>query len=258
MNPKRLFPFALALLATNAFAAPVRIAASAGPQVEILDLVRQIGAQKGTLELEVVPVRDADRAHAELLAGRLDASSVDDGITLADRIAHGDRLVAATQTVTLPLGLYSRKLRDIGALRRGATVALPRAPHQLARALILLQNYGLIELRDEAGTRAKLADVVRNRRELRFLALPPSRLAAALPRADLVALDFDAAAKLGLAPARDAIGIEDGRSPYANVLSVRAADGKAAWLKDFVAIYRSNEVQRFILTRFEDSVRRPW
>ena len=258
MIPKLLFPLAFAVATTGALAAPVRIAATNGPQTEILDLVRQLGAQSGKLELEVVAVRSADQAHADLLAGRLDASSADDGIAFAERGAGKDRLVIATQTVTLPMGLYSRKLRTLGALHRGATVALPKAPHELARALILLQNYGLIELRDGVGTRAKIADVVRNRRELRLVALPPSRLAAALPRAELVALEFDAAAAIGLEPARDSIGIEDGRSPYANVLSVRATDENAAWLKNFVAIYRSDEVQRFILTRFEDSVRRPW
>jgi len=262
MNPKSLISLGLALLgvafAAKVSAAPVRIAASEGPQAEILQLVSRIGAREGRLALEVVPVRDAAKAHVALLTGQLDASSAEDGIVVASRIAKGERTSIATQTVTLPMGLYSRKLRTLRELPKGATVALPQAAHERARALILLQNYGLIELRDGAGTQANLSDVTRNRRALRLVALPPARLAASLPQAELVVLDFEAAAQLGLAPARDGIGIEDGRSPYANVLSVRSEDSTAPWLGDFLAIYRSAEVQRFILTRYQDSVRRPW
>jgi len=262
MNLKSFLSLGLALLGigfgANLCAAPVRIAASEGPQAEILELVSQIGARDGRLALEVVPMRDAARAHDALLAGQLDASSTEDGIAVASRVAKGERISVATQTVTLPMGLYSRKLHALRELPQGATVALPLAAHERARALILLQNYGLIELRDDAGTQAKLSDVTRNRRSLRLVALSPARLAAALPKAELVVLGFEAAAQLGLAPARDSIGIEDGRSPYAKVLSVRSEDSKAPWLNDFLAIYRSPEVQRFILTRYQDSVRRPW
>ena len=62
----------------------------------------------------------------------------------------------------------------------------------------------------------------------------------------------------GLQPARDSLGIEDARSPWAGVLAVRRADVEAPWLRQLVAVYRSEPVKRFILERYRDSVRRPW
>ncbi|HIH2647553.1 TPA: MetQ/NlpA family ABC transporter substrate-binding protein, partial [Burkholderia cenocepacia] len=57
---------------------------------------------------------------------------------------------------------------------------------------------------------------------------------------------------------RDSISLEDARSPYANVLTVRDADRAKPWVAQLVAAYHSDDVARFILTRYQDSVRRPW
>ncbi|WP_261315088.1 MetQ/NlpA family ABC transporter substrate-binding protein, partial [Burkholderia dolosa] len=65
-------------------------------------------------------------------------------------------------------------------------------------------------------------------------------------------------ARAGRAPARDSIGIEDARSPYANVLTVRDADRAKPWVAQLIAAYHSDDVAHFILTRYRDSVRRPW
>jgi D-methionine transport system substrate-binding protein len=255
--------FGLALLSSAAAAVThVRIGVSDGPQAEIPAFVKQIAAQQGAtrkLDIELVTPPQGEQINAALSGGALDAASFEDGVALERSVReHAWPLTAAAQTVTLPMGLYSRRIHRLGELQRGASVRLPQDRHDLSRALLLLHNYGLIGLRDGAVTRATLTDVARNPRGLKLSVVASGKHATALQQADLVALSFPAAAKLGLAPARDGLGMEDARSPYAGVLTVRSKDKDAPWLRDLVALYRSEEVQRFILKHYEDSVRRPW
>jgi D-methionine transport system substrate-binding protein len=156
--------------------------------------------------------------------------------------------------------LYSRQLRGLSQLGPGSRVALSSEPDAQGRALLVLYHYGLIGFDEALGPRARLADVKMNPRELTLEAVPGVALAERFARGDLVALSYPAARQLGLAPARQALAMEDGFSPFAQVLTVRRADqlAKPAWLKRLLTAYHSREVQDFIRTRFEDSVRRAW
>ncbi|WP_261320324.1 MetQ/NlpA family ABC transporter substrate-binding protein, partial [Burkholderia dolosa] len=91
-----------------------------------------------------------------------------------------------------------------------------------------------------------------------WVALHPVRLTGAPVAPGGAGRHRHPAAGAGLAPARDSIGIEDARSPYANVLTVRDADRAKPWVAQLIAAYHSDDVAHFILTRYRDSVRRPW
>ncbi|KVN42211.1 metal ABC transporter substrate-binding protein [Burkholderia pyrrocinia] len=238
--------------------APVRVGATRGVHAELLDEVKRVAAARG-LPVDVVVFDDATRIDRALADGRIDAASFEDAQRLAaTRAATGYALAPVATTVTLPMALYSRKLRSLNALRPGATVAIPADRAGMARALVLLQNDTLLTLRERAGLHATLRDMTGNRLGLKLVALRRERLVAALDTAAFVVIDSDDAARAGLQPARDSIGIEDARSPYANVLTVRDADRTKPWVGRLVAAYHSDDVARFILTRYQDSVRRPW
>ncbi|WP_088506098.1 MetQ/NlpA family lipoprotein [Burkholderia ubonensis] len=235
--------------AVEAAGAPVRVGVTRGVHAEILDEVKRVAAARG-LPVDVVVFDDATRIDGALADGRIDAASFEDAQRLAaTRAAKGYALTAVATTVTLPMALYSRKLKSLNALRPGATIAIPADPRGMARALVLLQNDTLLTFRDRAGLHASLRDVTGNRLGLKI---------AALDTAAFVVLDSGDAARAGLQPARDSIGIEDARSPYADVLAVRDADRAQPWVARLVAAYQSDDVARFILTRYQDSVRRPW
>jgi D-methionine transport system substrate-binding protein len=248
-----LYPLNIALASTT-----VRIGVTEGPQAEIMQQVKKNFANND-LELEIVPYHTGELINRALVAGRIDAASFQDGaaldVELKDR---GYPLVPAAQTVTLPMGLYSRKIRTPNALEHGATVAIPRDRLEAARALILLHNYGLIQFRDNRGLKVTVHDITKNPRKLRFIELPADRLAGELDSVSVAAINYTEAAKAGLYPARDAIGMEDGRSPYAGVLTIRSADRRQPWVGRLISAYRSDEIKRFILVRYQDSVRRPW
>jgi ABC-type metal ion transport system substrate-binding protein len=88
--------------------------------------------------------------------------------------------------------------------------------------------------------------------------LPADQLPGSLDRVSIAAINYPEAAKSGLYPARDAIGMEDGRTPYAGVLAIRSIDGQQPWLAGLVSAYHSDEIKKHILARYQDSVRRPW
>ncbi|MEO5795726.1 MAG: MetQ/NlpA family ABC transporter substrate-binding protein [Rhodoferax sp.] len=229
-----------------------------GPHAEIMAVVQRMAADAG-LDLRLV-ARDAGQGfNAEVLAGTLDAACFQDAVAFnAEAARHPGALAIATPTVTLPFALYSRRVAHPRQLPHGGTLAIPRERAAASRALVLLHNFGLIELRDGSGLTSTPRDVVGNRYGFKLVTLPLEQLAAALQRVDAAVIDRPHAERAGLQPGRDSIGLEDARSPWTDVLVVRGADRGAAWVNTLVASYRSEPVKRFILDHFQDSVRRPW
>ena len=135
-----------------------------------------------------------------------------------------------------------------------------RAPSAQGRALLVLYHYGLVGFDEALGPAVRLGDVQNSPRQVEVVAASEAALAAELARGSLVALEYASAQRLGLAPARDALAMEDGFSPFAQVLTVRRADlaAQPAWLTRLSSAYRSAAVKDFILRHFQDSVRRAW
>nr|WP_244158573.1 MetQ/NlpA family ABC transporter substrate-binding protein [Caballeronia fortuita] len=236
----------------------VRIGVMPGEEAAIVAHVREVAAKQG-MPLAVVTFDDAARIDAALANGTIDAASFEDEASLVDRSArNGYAIESVAATVTLPMAFYSRKLALISSLPRGATVAIPADAAGTARALILLQNYALITLKDGAGLHPTLADIAGNRFGLKIRRVERAKLYAALDTTSFVAMNADDAARNDLKPGRDSIGIEDARSPYQHVLAVRTRDAKAAWVGQLIRAYHSDAVAHFILTQYQDSVRRPW
>ena len=88
--------------------------------------------------------------------------------------------------------------------------------------------------------------------------MPTDKLVKALDTESLVTINYREATKAGLHPARDALGFEDSSTPYSSVLTIRTTDKQQPWVAKLVSIYHSAEIKRFILERYQDSVRRPW
>jgi D-methionine transport system substrate-binding protein len=243
---------------SHAAAPVVKVGVTRGAYAQIMDEVRRVAAAQG-LSVEVVTFDDGARIDAALAAHDIDAASFEDEPAFdTSRKQHGYALSSVATTVTLPMAFYSRKLMSLAQIQPGATVAIPADREGMARALILLQNYTLLTFDDHAGLHATIRDVTVNRLHLKLRAVPRERLVAALNTVTFAVIDSASAQQAGLYPARDSIGIEDARSPYAGVLTVRDADRAQPWVARLVAAYHSTDVAHFILTRYQDSVRRPW
>lgn len=247
---------------TPAASTPVRIGVLAGPHAEVMGYVGQLLRAQGIeVQLEIRP--DAARLNEALANRQLDATSVQSAAALdADARRRKLPVAAAALTLTLPLGIYSRRIARLHDVPQGGRLAIPADGEARSRALILLHNYGLLTLRDGAGLQASQRDVLSTRRGLRLVPLArPDLLRSLSPDsrvADVSLLDFGLARSAGLQPARDSIGIEDARTPFADVLAVHRDNLQAPWLGRLVSAYHSEAVARFVLQRYQESVRRPW
>lgn len=259
MVPAKLLALVALLLATPSCSkrddAALVVGVLGGPEQEVLDFV---SSQNPKLALRVVRYDDPQRLRRAVKEREVAAASFETHVTL-NQTSPDPELGSAGTTITLPLGFYSKRIKTLEQLTVGSVVAIPVDPEPQSRALHVLVSAGVVGIAQEPERALRLADV-QNPHRLQLRALPSAQLPRALEEGSLVGLDFGAAARLGLAPARHAIFREDGFSPFAQVLTVRRADAAVSppWLTELVAAYRAPAVKSFILEHFEDSVRRPW
>ncbi|WP_455778880.1 MetQ/NlpA family ABC transporter substrate-binding protein, partial [Burkholderia stabilis] len=176
------------VMAAESAAPAVRVGVTRGVHAQIMDEVKRVAASRG-FGVDVVEFDDASRIDAALADGRIDAASFEDAQQLAaTRAQQRHALTEVAPTVTLPMALYSRKLKSLNELQPGAMVAIPADPRGMARALVLLQNDTLVTLREKAGLHATLRDVTGNRLGLKLVTLRRDRLYAALDTAAFVAI----------------------------------------------------------------------
>lgn len=237
---------------------PLKIGVTAGPHAQIFDVVKQEAAKQG-LELKVIEFSDYVQPNAALAAGDLDMNGYQHQPYLdsanADR---GYKLVSIAKTVIFPIGIYSKKVKDLKDLKEGAQIGIPNDPTNGGRALLLLQEQGLIKLDPSVGLKATPIDVVENPRKLRFVELDAAQLPRSLDDTDASAVNTNFAMEAGLDPNKDAIVRESSESPYANVLVVREQDKTHPDLLKLVSIYQSPAVKAFIAEKFKGAVVAAW
>lgn len=254
---------ALAFVSVAAHAAladdkPLKIGVTAGPHAQIFEFVKKI-AEKDGLKLQIVEFSDYVQPNAALAAGDLDVNSYQHQPYLDNANKdRGYKLVSIGQTIIFPIGLYSKKFKTLDQIPSGARLALPNDPTNGGRVLLLLQTKGLIKLKPEAGLKATPLDVIENPKKLKFIELDAAQLPRALDDADVAAVNTNYAIQAGLLPSRDAIAMESLKSPYANVIVVRAADKDSPVLKKLLKAYQNDEVKQFIKKEFKDSVFPAW
>ncbi|WP_436020845.1 MetQ/NlpA family ABC transporter substrate-binding protein [Rhizobacter sp. LjRoot28] len=232
----------------------VRIAVTAGPHAQIAEVARKVAERDG-LKLQIVEFNDYIQPNAALDAGDVQANSYQHLPFLQSQIqARGYRITAVGETVTFPMGFYSRKYKSLADLPRGAKVGIQNDPSNSGRALALLQKYGVLKLKPGAGVSATVADVVENTKQLQLLQIEAAQLPRSLDDLDASAINTNYAVQAQLVPTRDAIAIEEARSPYANLLAVRTADKDKPWVAKLVKAFQSPEVKAFVQANFSGSV----
>lgn len=143
-----------------------------------------------------------------------------------------------------PMGLYSRKIGSLGELKDGDVVSVPNDPTNEARALRLLEANGLIAVKP--GELVTIRDIVDNPKNLVFKEIDAPQLPRTLQDVTAAVINTNFAGEAGLIPSNDAIVIEGGDSPYANVIAVRAADRDSPAARALVRASQSPEVRKFI------------
>ena len=258
---KRHFTLAALLAVSAAFASPafaqdkpLKLGVTAGPHAQIAEAVKKAAAKEG-LTVQVIEFSDFIQPNAALVAGDLDANAYQHHPYLDQQVKdRGYKLVAAANTVVLPIALYSKKVKSLADLPPGAQIGLPNDPTNGGRALLLLQEHGLIKLRASAGIKATPLDVVENPKKLRLRELDAAQLVHALNDLDAAVINTSYAIAAKLNPTKDAIARESAKSPYTNLIAVRQGDQDKPWVARLVKAYHSDEVRQFIDKEFQGSI----
>lgn len=249
---------ALALSAAMAAAEDITVGVTPGEHAEIMEEVARLAAPKG-LNIKVVEFSDYVVPNQALADGDLNANSFQHVPYLENQIKdRGFKLAAVGKTITTPMGVYSASLKSLDALPEGGKVAIPNDPTNGGRALLLLQDKGIIKLKEGTGLTPSPLDVAENPKNLKFLELDAAQLPRALKDADAAIINTNFALAAGMKPRTDAIAMEKADSPYANVIVVRQGDEDKPWVKELVDIYHSAEVKTFIDSKYDGAVITAW
>lgn len=236
----------------------IKVGATAGPQAQVLEAVKPVLAKDG-IEMQIIEFNDYTTPNVALSQGELDANSMQHRPFLEAQIEARDyKLTPIGQTVLLPMGLYSKKVKSLDELKDGATVAIPNDPSNGGRGLLLMQKVGLIKVKPEAGILPGPGDIIENPKNLKIVEVEAAQAPRVLDDVELVAVNTNYALVAGLVPSKDSLAIEDKDSPYACVLVVRTQDKDREDLQKLLKAYQSPEVAKFIEEEFKGSILKAW
>ncbi|KJC35060.1 methionine-binding protein [Bradyrhizobium sp. LTSP849] len=147
-------------------------------------------------------------------------------------------LVGIVHVPTPPMGLYSKKHPLGSPIKPGSSVAVPNDPVNLQRALWVLRDLGLIEIRDSKPVEVSELDVIKNPGGIKIVPLEAAQAPRALDDVDYAAVQGNFAIFSGL-KLTNAFALEKMTTPYINVLAVKKANANSEWAQDIVAGYKS-------------------
>ena len=230
------------------------VAATPIPHAEILELVKPTLAKEG-VDLEIKVFTDYVQPNVQVAEKRLDANYFQTLPYLENfNKGKGTNLVTVIGVHVEPIGGYSKKIKNISELKDGATVAIPNEGSNSGRALLLLQKNGLITLKDPTNALSTPKDIASNPKHLKFKELESALLPRVLDQVDLDVINTNYALEAGLNPAKDALIIEDAKSPYVNFLVARPDNKDSDAVQKLAKALTSPEVKAFIEKKYNGAV----
>lgn len=235
--------------------AAIKIGVTAGPHAEIMDNVKKLAA-KENLKIEVVEFSDFVTPNVALAQGELFANSMQHEPYLKATLKKEPnfKLVKTFNTVTFPMAIYSAKYKKLEELPNGATIAIPNDPSNGGRALLVLADKGLIEVKDKNDIKTTVADITKNDKKLKIQELDAASIPKALPDLDYAVINANYALVAKLDPGKDAVSVERADNPYVCVFVTTEANAKDPRIEQIKKIYQSNENKKFIADTFKGSI----
>ncbi len=230
------------------------VAATAVPHAEILDVVKPILAKEGVI-LDVKIFNDYIQPNDQVVQKHIDVNYFQTAPYLsAYNKDRGTQLETIVGVHIEPFGAYSRRFKSLDALPNGADVVIPNDPSNNSRALILLDKFGVIKLKDPGNPLSTLRDIVANPKQLKFRELDSAMLPRVLDQVDLALINTNYALDAGLEPTRDALAIESRESPYVNFLVGLPEAKTDPRVQKLAKALTSEEVRSFINTKYKGAV----
>ena len=235
----------------------LKVGATPAPHAEILEVVKDILAEQG-ITLEIVQYNDYVQPNNAVEDGSLDANYFQHITYMNDfNDQNGTHLVSAAEVHYEPMSLYAGKVSSLDELADGALIGVPNDATNEARALLVLQQEGLITLRDGAGITATINDIVDNPKNLQFSEMEAAQLPLRLADLDMAVINGNYAIDAGLSM-DDALATEsaDGEAAqaYVNVLAVKEGREDDPAIQALAAALCSDEVKTYIEENYNGAV----
>lgn len=234
------------------------VGVTGGPHEQIFEVIKEVAAKDG-LEIEIKVFSDYVIPNTALDQGDLDANSYQHKPHM-DKFNddHGTKLASAFPTVLSAIGVYSEDLTDIYDVPEGGKIGIPNDPSNSARALIIFEEAGLIELDAENRETVTVLDITENERDLEFIELDAAQIPKLLGEVDLAVINGNFATENGLDPATDSLFTESSGSPYVNHLVVREENLNDPVIETLKKAYHSDEVKAFVNETFPGTYQTSW
>ena len=238
---------------SNAVTITIKVGASPVPHAKILENIKEDLLAQGIV-LEIVEFSDYVLPNLALSDGSINANYFQHQPYLDKMIQdRGLKIESIAKIHIEPLSLYSNKVKTIDEVKYGGEIAMPNDPSNTARGLILLHNNGLITLDDPTNLNVTELNIVDNPKNLKFRMLEAAMLPKVIDDVDGAIINGNYALQANL-KTEDAILIEDGNSPYANVLVVRSSDVNNEEIKKLKEALLSDKTKTFIEENFKGEI----
>ncbi|MFD6952242.1 metal ABC transporter substrate-binding protein [Nocardiopsis sp. TSRI0078] len=178
----------------------LRVGVSPVPHGDILSFIDENLAEEAGLELEIEEISDYNIPNTALVEGELDANYFQHRSFLDEWTANGPdaELTYVTDVHIERLGLYSESVESVGDLPEGAEIAVPNDPANLARALGILEDQGLVTIDPEAGDSATEKDITDNPRDITVTPLEAAQLPRSISDVDAAVVNGNYAIETNL------------------------------------------------------------
>ncbi len=236
----------------------ITVAASATPHAEILEQAKAILAEQGW-DLQVTVFDDYVLPNEVVESGEFDANYFQHIPYLEDfNATKGTHLVNAGGIHYEPFGIYPGTKSDLSELAEGDVIAVPNDTTNEARALLLLQDNGIITLKDGVGLTATVNDIVENPYGVEIQELEAAQVARVIPEVAFVVLNGNYALEAGYSVANDSIAYEESDSEaaktYVNVIAVKEGNEENEDVKALVEVLKSDAIKQYINDTYDGAV----
>ena len=240
--------------AAQAKAIKLKVGVTPGSHALVMEQVKPLAAKEG-IDLQVIEFNDYVQPNAALASGDLHLNSMQHKPYLDQQIKdRGYKFAIIGTTLTEPIGIYSKKLKNLADLPEGARFGIPNDPSNGGRVLLLLQEKGLIKIKPGKGLTPSPLDISENPKKIKFVELDAPQLPRSLPDLDAAGINTNFALEAGLNPKTDAIAQEGPNGPYANILVVREQDKTQPWVAKLLKTYQNDTIRKYIDEKFQGAV----
>lgn len=238
-------------------AVTLKIGASPAPHEEILQVVKEILAGQG-ITLEIVEFTDYIQPNEAVESGDIDANYFQH-ITYMNNFnaEQGTHLASVAEIHYEPMGIYAGRVASLTDLPDGAEIGVPNDPTNGGRALLLLQEQGLITLPEDAGLEPTVLDIVDNPHNFKITEMEAAQLPRSLDSLDVAVVNGNYAIQAGLKMS-DALAIESAEgtagTAYVNVLTVKEGRENETAIQALAEAMKSQQVKDYITETYGGAV----